>query len=243
MNINAVTKEQNRTRIKGQNSVRDWVLALYRNGYSQKEILHFGDSRQGNKTGPSIRRLVQSNISRWISKGRDADPDLEIWHLLNKRKRRPGMYTNWEPNGRVLLGPFYERLTDTLYLGPGMNFSPTGAMKPGKVIRTGPGWKPPYAKLKDSDAAGPYLAELSSLGYSQRDLLRLWKRRPTRQPKLDNSPRVRGLVGAIMHIRARPFGLGTINHILKTYQFKDDSRVAEGWRSTKGDTQPEWTKR
>jgi citrate lyase gamma subunit len=215
--------------------------------------------------------------------------------------------------GQIILGPFYDRLTDTMYLGPGMGYIPEiiidladrigfsvsahynsqtndatsinvqaqaqaqvqasstasacvyGTLKavnirdftvtitvrggaevvlnltadsqvqingaatrnriPRNIVRTGPEREPPKFKLKDSDAAGPYLADLRSLGYSQRDLIRLWKGHPNGQPRLDKSIRVRELVKAIRNIRAIPFGVATINRILQTYQVIDERDV------------------
>ena len=199
------------------------VVALYREGFTEQRIVTLtGQLAATHKLGDAWTRLNQSTVNRWLKAARDEDPDLQIWHLLNLRRRKPGVYSNWTPKGQIILMPFYERLTDTLYLGPGMDYIPLkGGRMPGNVVgRVERETRATGYPMNLSDAAGPCVAELASMGYSGRDIVRLWEGRKTSHPDKDHAPRVRWLAKELRNLRRRALSYSTISRILKIYSFE-----------------------
>lgn len=210
---------------------REAVIRMYHDGYNEAEIL-------GLRERFTEIDLNQSSLNRWVKKAREDDPDLEIRHLLNRRRRRPGVYTQWQAGGVIYLAPYYDPLLDTLFLGTGQDFLSTGGREPGNTVRVK---SPPLPsvvsgsdggterttrrkkrpKVRESDAAGPFVARLSSLGYSQRDIVALWKRRPTKNPELDGTPWVRWQVAQLHRIRMpeKAMSASTIGRILQIFSF------------------------
>ena len=74
--------------------------------------------------------------------------------------------------------------------------------------------------LPDSDSAGPYVAELASLGYSCRAIEALWREHGTNRGALDQTPRVRRLRQQLRYIRSKPLSYSAISRILKKYSFE-----------------------
>ena len=77
------------------------------------------------------------------------------------------------------------------------------------------------------EAAGPYLAELSNLGYSLRDIVKVWADKTTKYPALDKSHRVRWLRTQMRNLRGNPMSPSTIRRILQVHVFGD---VALSWK-------------
>ena len=67
------------------------VIHLYTQGYTEKEILDLRGKLDA--TNLLWRELKQQTANRWLNSARDADPDADILHLLNRRKRKPGLVT------------------------------------------------------------------------------------------------------------------------------------------------------
>jgi hypothetical protein len=219
------------------NALKEAAIALYRQGYSQAEILRHKERLvEIHRLGSVWKSLTQSSLTRWINAAKEDDFDLEIWHLLGRRRFRPGIYTNWNPEGKLILPPCHDQLTDTLYLGPGMDYFPTtGGKEPSNIVRTGieknPAW--PKWKMPVSDAAGPYVAQLRSLNYSIREIQHLWNGEGTKYRKLDQSPQVQLLVSQLRKVRPRAMTHTTIGRILKIYSSADYrlTRLAEELRT------------
>ncbi|MSQ17955.1 MAG: hypothetical protein EXR54_10490 [Dehalococcoidia bacterium] len=194
-------------------------------GYTEGEIIRYRQRLTAiHKLGAAWDSLNQSSLNRWIKSAKEADPDLEILHLLNRRRWKPGIYTHWTPEGTIILGPYYESLADTLYLGAGMDYFPIGDRTPGRIVETDPKWRDwlPKARMKDSDAVGIYVSELSGLGYSSRDIVNLWKGIPTRHPDMDKAPRVQWLAKQLRGTPGRPIkpmSFSTIARILRVYSY------------------------
>ena len=210
--------------MKRNNRLGKAVVSLYRDGYTEVQMVRGRDRLSFiHKLGTEWITLTQSNVNRWINGAIEDDPDLEVWHVLNKRKWKPGVYNNWRPDGRrVMLSHCYDPLADTLYLGPGDGYIPTGDWKPGNIVRIGQSREDrSVTKSRPvSDAVGPYVAELASLEYSCREIVALWNRHGTGHTRLDRKPRVRRLVQQLRYIREKPMSYSTIARILKTYSFK-----------------------
>jgi hypothetical protein len=217
------------------NALKEAAIALYRQGYSQAEILRHKERLvEIHRLGSVWKSLTQSSLTRWINAAKEDDFDLEIWHLLGRRRFRPGIYTNWNPEGKIILLPYHDPLTDTLYLGPRMGY--LGANEPSNIVRVGEKkaqstrheWKMP-----DSDAAGPYVAQLRSLNYSIREIQHLWNGEGTKYRKLDQSPQVQLLVSQLRKVRPRAMTHTTIGRILKIYSSADYrlTRLAEELRT------------
>jgi len=200
------------------------VVRLYRDGYTEAQIIRGKDRLSTiHKLGSEWTTISQSKVNRWLNGAIADDPDLEVWHVLNRRRWKPGVYNNWRPEGIVILPPFYDPLADTLYLGPGDEFIPISGREPGNIERIGEGRETSSSsrrRLPDSEAAGPYLAELASLGYSCRDLEALWRGHGTKHSTLDRSPRVRRLREQLRLIRSKPLSYSTISRILQKYSFE-----------------------
>ena len=94
---------------------------LYWQGYTERELtVHRSELVERHPLGKAWEGSKQKTlINRWINKAKEKDPDLDVWHVLNRRKRRPGIYTNWEPKGKLILSHFMDHLTRTKYFGPG----------------------------------------------------------------------------------------------------------------------------
>ena len=175
-----------------------------------------------HKLGSAWGALTQSTVNRWINAAKKSDPDVEVQHVLNRRRWWPGIYTDWQPHGVIILGPYYDPLEDALYLGTGDSHIPLGDRKHGRVVERDPGWANRVSskwRMKDSDAVGPYVAELTSLGYSLRDIVNLWKGFQTRHPDTDKAPRVRLLAKQLRHVRPNAMSYTTIGRILRLYSF------------------------
>ncbi len=210
------------------------AIRLYRDGYTEAEIICNKERlTEVHKLGPEWKSANQTSLNRWIKSAKEEDLDLQIWHLLNRRRRRPNTYTNWQPDGVIILGAYYEPLEDTLYLGPGDGYIPVGTRNPSKIVETDPEWRAwlqdAGRSLKDTDAVGLYVAELSSLGYSLRDIVTLWGKGRTRYPDRDKAPRVQWLIQRIRIVREKPMSYTTIRRILQTYSF---GPVAESFKET-----------
>ena len=215
--------------------LRDAIVAFYREGHTEAEIVRLAPSLSSTHQIGSVWNTVnQSLVNRWLSKARDADPDVVIWHHLNRRRREPGVYTNWRRDGLILLAHYYDPVTDTLYLSEGMDFTPAPGSRPPrnvkgykKIENRGPG-------MRDSDAVGPYVAELhDGFGYSSRDIVKLWKKRKTRQPATDREPRVMWLAEQLRGVKPIALGHTTIHRILKTYGYIKRPNLESG---EQGDT-------
>ena len=131
--------------------LKEAVIALFGAGFSEKRILSNVElmSEIGLRTpehqrveiervygnrlslGSLWKSLNQSTINRWLGEARKRDPDLEIRHLLGKRNFHPGLYTNWQPTGPLHIGSYYDPITDSMHLGPGVSTIPKGK----RVIR------------------------------------------------------------------------------------------------------------
>lgn len=201
------------------------VITFYREGRTAAEIVRLAPRLSlSHKLGDAWKTINQRLVNRWLRNAREEDPDLVISHNLNQRRRKPGLYTNWIRDGEILHAHYYDPLTDTLYLGTGMGFEPApGSKAPGNVVRyeekkKAPSYRRP--RMRDSDAAGPYVAELrDAFGYSSRDIAKLWEKRETRHPAKDRQPRVVWLAEQLRGVRLKPMGHTTINRILKTYGY------------------------
>ncbi len=196
------------------------AIQLYRDGHTEGEMVqHKGRLKEIHRLASAWDSLNQSNLNRWINSAKEGDPDLEIWHLLNRRRKWPGLYNDWGIDGKIILSPYYDPLTDTLYLGPGMDYIPIGERKPGQTVRRDPAWRDRLHKwrMNDSDAIEPYVSELASLGYSLRDIVSLWKGVKTRHQDLDKAPRVQWLVKQLKGVRQKAMSYTTIGRILRVY--------------------------
>ncbi|MSQ07662.1 MAG: hypothetical protein EXR46_10900 [Dehalococcoidia bacterium] len=211
-----------------QNLLREAAIRLYRTGYPEGEIIRHKDRlAEIDKLGSAWDSLTRSSLNRWIKSAKEDDPDLEIWHLLNRRKWKPNVYTNWKCEGVIFLRPFYDPLSETMYLGPGQDYFPIGGKKPGNIVRVGKEKRqanPIGVRLgmNASDAVGQYVAELASLGYSLRDIVALWKGTKTRHPDMDKAPRVQWLAKQLRGTPARPIkpmSFSTIARILRVYSY------------------------
>ena len=197
--------------------LRPKAVALYRDGRTEKEIL--ANSDRLAQSDRVWEQLKQSTLSRWIRQAKRADADLEIRHLLNRRRLRPGLYTNWIPDGQIILGSYYDELTDSLYLGPGADYSPLpGRPRPKHIVRSDAAPSPQSRRQRDRDSAGPYLAHLRALGYSLREIKLLWDGKKTRHPELDYTEWVEFLVSKLREFRSGSRSHGTIQNILRVYQ-------------------------
>ena len=188
-----------------QKRLKEIAILLYRSGNSEAEILaNKANHAEVRELGTDWDSIKQTSLNRWLRAAKDEDPDLEIWHILNRRWRKPGMYTNWEPNGLAFFGEYI----------------PLG--DPGPPVEAGPQWKVRLKlgkkySLKDTDAVGIYIAELKSFGYSLREIVAIWGNQSSRHPTWDKSPRVKRLVRLIQDVRKEPMSYTTIRQILKTY--------------------------
>lgn len=197
--------------------LRPKVIALYRDGRTEKEIL--ANSDRLAQSDPVWEQLKQSTLSRWIRQEKGTDPDLEIWHLLNRRRCRPGLYTHWIPSGQIILGSYFDDFTQTLYLAPGADYSHLpGRPGPQHIVRSDAGPSPQSRRRRDRDSAGPYLAHLRALGYSLREIKLLWDDEKTGHPELDYTEWVRFLVSELRKIRTQSRSHATIRNILEVYQ-------------------------
>jgi hypothetical protein len=227
---------------RNRNALKEAAIALYRRGHSQAEILRLKERLvEIHPLGAVWQSLTKSSLTRWINAAKEDDFDLEIQHLLGRRRLRPGMYTNWKPEGKIFLLP-YDPLTDTLYLGPGMDYFPypLGVKEPSNIVRVGNKKAPPtrhqprhQRKMPDSDAAGFYVAQLRNLNYSIREIQRLWNGEGTKYTKLDRSPQVQYMVSQLQQVRPRAMSHTTIARILKIYSSADYrlTRLAEELRT------------
>ena len=212
-------------------TLEEAVIVLFRDGYTGTEIVRNKDLLNGlNNSRLDWSSIKQSSLNRWINLAKNEDADLEIWHLLNRRRRRPGMYTNWQPNGVVILGPHHEPLDikpdssssiQTVNRVPS-KFVPIDPTRKARAKRTG------YSMI-DSDSVGLYVAELSELGYSVRDIVALWKTGHTRSPDKDKARRVQWLIGQIRSVRKESMSYSTVWRILQTYSF---GPVSESFKQT-----------
>ena len=208
-------------------NLRDTVIAFHRDGRTAVEIVSLAPHlSSAHELGAAWNTINQRLVNRWIRKAREEDPDLVIWHHLNQRKRKPDLYTNWKRDGFILLSPYYDQLTDTLYLGTGMDYIPiAGSRAPGNVIRyeekkKASGYRRRSHGMRDSDAVGQYVAELhDAFGYSSRDIVKLWEKTKTRHPATDREPRVVWLSEQLRGVRVKVMGHTTINRILKKYGY------------------------
>ena len=211
--------------------IKEAAIRLFRNGYTEAEIIRNKKRLiEIHKLGSAWDSANRASLNRWIKSAKEDDPDLEIWHLLNRRRRRPNWYTNWQPNGKVMLAQYYEPLEDTLYLGPGVGFIPTGNRVPSKIVETDPDWRNRLQNrtgfsLSDTDAVGPCIAELKSFGYSFREIVTLWGNKKTRHPDRDNAPRIQFLIQQIRSVREAPMSYTTVRRILQTYSFEDTGQM------------------
>ncbi|MFC1935591.1 hypothetical protein ACFLX9_02360 [Chloroflexota bacterium] len=94
--------------------VKERAIDLFHQGYDEKEIVVGLRQLEGQYS-----EITRSAVDRWVKAARYSDPDLQIWHLLNRRKRKPGIYTNWKPEGQIVLGPYHDPLMGILYLSSG----------------------------------------------------------------------------------------------------------------------------
>ncbi len=211
-------------------TLREAVVALFRDGYTGVEIFRNKDRlNELHKSALDWNSIGQNSLNRWINSAKKEDSDLEIYHLLNRRRRRPGMYTNWQPNGVVIFGPHREDLEVKPYWRTGVRainkipskFVAIGTKRKAKAKGTG--------YLRDTDAVGLYVAELSELGYSLRDIVALWKTGRTRSPAKDKAPRVQWLLRQIRAVRQEPMSYSTIRRILQIYSY---GPVAESLKLT-----------
>ena len=195
-----------------QKQLKEAAVSLYRDGNTVAEIIS-GDHRPPNfrEQDTNWVNITRRSLSRWIKIAKMEDPDLQIWHLLNRRWRRPGTYTNWEPNG-VVIFPL------------NITYVQIRRGEKGPQVEAGSGLRL-RLKFPDSDAVGPYLAELKSFGYSYREIVVLWRSEETQYPDRDSSPRVQTLVRQIQTIREKPMSYSTIRRILQTYSFADKGQI------------------
>ena len=61
-------------------------------------------------------KVPRQTLNRWLKEAKDEDPDLEIIHHLNRRRWKPGVYTDWRPVGKIILGPTYDPLLNRITL-------------------------------------------------------------------------------------------------------------------------------
>jgi hypothetical protein len=198
------------------------VVIYYRQGYTERDLIVYrSELVERHPLGPAWETLNQKTLNRWINQAKEKDPDLEVWHVLNKRKRRPGMYTYWKPDGQVILGIFMDHLTQTIYLGPGDEFFPLEDLGPWKIVRPDGKYQPDFGKQSDVDAAGEYLAELAFLGYNPRQIVKLWRGEKTRRPSVDELARVQQIVSILRLRRKGPLSHSTIRRALKIYSYSE----------------------
>ena len=223
-------------------SLEKAVIVLFRDGYTGIEIVRNKTRlNELHKPVPGWDSISQSSLNRWINLAKKEDADLEIWHLLNRRRRRPGMYTNWQPSGVVIFGPHNEDYEALEVKQLPSNEIPTVNRVPSRFIPIGPKLRKRIKKtgysINDADAVGIYVAELSDLGYSIRDIVKLWNWGRTRYPDKDEAPRVEWLIQQIRAIRKSPMSHTTIWRILQIYSM---GPVAESFKQTQmaeiGDT-------
>ena len=208
-------------------SLKEAIVAYYREGRTVVEIVRLTPRlATSHAFGDAWKTINQRLVNRWLRKAKEEDPDLVIWHHLNRRRRQPGLYTNWRGDGFILLSPYYDTLTDTLYLGTGMDFEPApGSRPPGNIIRyegkqETPDYSGPGPRKRYSDAVGTYVAELhDAFGYSSRDIVKLWEKGKTRHPAKDNQPRVVWLVERLREVKTRAIGHTTVVRILKEHGY------------------------
>lgn len=206
------------------------VIAFYQEGRNAAEIVKLVPQLSSeHKLGSARGTINQRLVNRWLRNAREEDPDLVIWHHLNRRRRKPGVYTNWTRGGFVILAPFYDPLTDTLYLGPGDTAMIPESGVPEHVItsevkQNSSGHRSPKWRMRDSDAVGPYVAELhDAFGYSSRDIVKLWENKKTRHPATDGEPRVMWLAEQLRGVRLKAMGHTTVNRILKVYGYRSSN--------------------
>lgn len=192
--------------------LKEAVLALYSSGYNKAKIISNVEllSEMGPRTperqraeieriygirlylGSLWKSINQSTINRWLGDARRQDPDLEIRHILGRRNFHPGLYTNWQPTGPLHIGTYYDPITDTMHLGPGVSTE----LRSRRVIRNtcrsedAKSEEEQWQKTRERQAY--ILAALKeTFGYSYRDLERLSKKKHTRYPERDKLPGVK----------------------------------------------------
>ena len=218
------------------------VVALFAAGSTESELVtHRERLVKIHALGEVWLLLRQSSANRWLREAKDENPDLEVEHVLNRRRRKPGLRRNWKLEGVILLPPFYDAVTDTLYLGPGMGFFPlSDDFNPAHTVQARSDTERALPSFRDRDAVGPYLAHLCELGYSVRDLHELWAGRSSKSarsrgaPKrdrfsaMDREPWVQWNVARLKEIRVEPMAPTTIWAILQVYS----TSTAESWRQS-----------
>jgi len=200
--------------------VREEATNLYRNGYNEGDIVT-GLQQRGGAWG----KVSRSTVNRWLVAARELDPDLVIRHHLNLRKRKPGVYTDWKAVGTIILGPFYDPLTDTLYLGPGISFYPLpGSREPMNVVKYGAEqekrWREKFEQFFEKARPVPYsemvisyLVQLHDIfGYSYRDIAKLSKGEPTRFPDKDKLEIVQHAASQL-----KPTSYSTVRRMIQEY--------------------------
>ncbi len=212
-----------------QKGLQAAVVWLYWQGYAEKEIVSLRrEISQRHRLGKTWLNLPQSTVNRWLKAARDADSDLEIWHLLNRRRWKPGIYTNWKVEGQIILMAFYDPLRDQVFLGAGDAFiplDPSGdletTMLP-EVIEQEKQWR--QQREADLQRLSPPIPVLLKyrFGYSYRDIARLSQRKRSRFPDRDKAPEVQQLV---THLE--PMSYSTIRRTILGY---DRDRIDSGVR-------------
>ena len=216
--------------------LKDAVIHLYDAGYSEATIVSMAKKLAGLgprtlerqrveirrlfgqrlELGQTWLRLKQSTVNRWLRLARERDPDLEIRHVLAKRKWRPGAYTNWQPTGPFHIGSTYDPITDTMYLGPGVRevhsqprqsyprVVKSSGEKEEAEIREGPLWQAfTLAILK------------KKFEYSYRELSALSRGRSTRRAEVDLLPDVKDYLKHLQPVtysKARRLVLDFLDH-------------------------------
>jgi len=202
--------------------LKEAVTDLYGDGRTEKELIVLSkELSKHHRLGPAWLRVNQQTVNRWLSEAKRQDPDLEIWHLLNRRDRVPGLYTHWQPVGlkRVLIS--HDGLTGIIYLAPGVDFFPSGqGAKPIQNSRGRKAWRE-----SKSEAMMGYVWPLwKEFGYSYRDIAKLSNKKSTRYPDRDKTPVVEGLTMLL-----EPMSYSTIRRIIQRYLAGQSDLQGEGF--------------
>jgi hypothetical protein len=215
-------KKRQSRRSKHSRELKEAAVSLYRDGSTEAEIVqNKARLMRVHRLGSEWEPLLPKTLNRWLNLAKEADPDLEIVHLLNRRRRRPGLYNHWEMTGEMeILTQYHDRVTHKMYVGPGMDYIPIGEEDPPEVVRVGDRfgkWEPPGPLL--------YLARLASLGYSLRGIEKLWKGEETRHPNLDekNWEEAQRIISAVRTSPAMSYS--TIRRTLQGCSFRPVSNA------------------
>ncbi|MFH1141150.1 MAG: hypothetical protein V1724_05710 [Chloroflexota bacterium] len=251
--------------MKHQIRLQKTVIHLYRNGYTEAEIIELRD-RIGSlyKLGAAWLVVHPRTVNRWLKAAREADPDLEIAHLVNRRRWKPGIYANWKAEGQVILMPFYDPIRGKMYLGAGDTFFQLSAgpqvemVKPPEAIEQEQRWQQERERdlqgvswVSDIPQAPPIAVVLhTDYGYSYRDIAKLSKQQWSRFRDRDKAPGVQELIKGLRHTGELSYSKvrriileydrqqarkAMMQQRTATFDFRT-GEIVEDWHDTKGET-------